>query len=57
MYGPNLETRRTIQHAMHTLMGLPFNWTKFKRCYWKSMRQFVIFRMEYGEICTIFQKW
>jgi hypothetical protein len=33
MYGPNLEARRTIEHIMRTLMGLPYNWTTPKYCY------------------------
>jgi hypothetical protein len=33
MYDPNLEARRTIQHVMHTLMGLPYNRTTLEKSY------------------------
>jgi len=33
MYELNLETQRTIQHVMRTLMGLPYNWTTLDECY------------------------
>jgi len=33
MYDPNPEARSTIQHVVHTLMGLPYNWTTPKKCY------------------------
>jgi hypothetical protein len=33
MYELNLETQRTIQHVMCTLMGLPYNWTTPNECY------------------------
>jgi len=51
MYGPNLEAWRTIQHVMCTLMGLPYNWIKSKKCYWRVIRRFVIFK--YGIWCNL----
>jgi hypothetical protein len=46
MYGWNLKAQGTIQHTMHTLMGLPYNWTTPKKCYWRAIRKFVIFLYE-----------
>jgi hypothetical protein len=50
-YGPNPKAQRSIQHVVHTLMGLPYNWTTPKKCYWRAIRQFVIFR--YGIWCNL----
>jgi hypothetical protein len=33
MYVPNPKARKTIQHVLHTLMGLPYNWIPLFKCY------------------------
>jgi hypothetical protein len=33
MYDQNPKARKTIQHVMRTLMGLPYNWTPPYKCY------------------------
>ncbi len=33
MYGPNQEAQRIVQYIVHTLMGLPYNWTTPEECY------------------------
>jgi hypothetical protein len=35
MYDPNPEAQGIVQHVMHILMGLPYNWTPPKEFYRK----------------------
>jgi hypothetical protein len=33
IYDLNLEAQKNVQHIMHTLMGPPYNWIAFDKCY------------------------
>jgi hypothetical protein len=33
MYEQNIEARKIVQHIMHTLVGLPYNWIPPYDCY------------------------
>ncbi len=33
MYDLNPKAQKTIQHIVHTLMGLPYNWIAPEECY------------------------